>query len=377
MKVIRAMRPYTICLILAAAHFLSAAIAAPADTKPVKRPIVCCYYFDGWADESPGNFHLRQPADIDLMDHFPDREPTTGWFDDSLPIVQQQTAMAASAGITAFIFDWYDTTRTTNESDKTLNSALGLFRSLPDKHGMKYCLLYVNNGSYNIPQDAWAAQCQAWVQGPFKDPDYLKIDGKPALVVYSIKDIIKEWGADNIAQPCNILRAAAAAAGFPGVYIIASCRPPSAPASQDPGQPTYYGFDAFTGYNYPRVNGTNVTGENPYSVLVNGSIGFWNGFANTDRVPYIPVVTAGWDPRPWKKGAFWYDRTPSEFADFVTQAMQWSLAHPITPNLSGTPVIVVEAWNELGEGSYIMPTRGDGDAYARALRNAVDGHSTP
>lgn len=64
----------------------------------------------------------------------------------------------------------------------------------------------------------------------------------------------------------------------------------------------------------------------------------------------------------------WYERTPGELRAFVAQAVEYERAHPTMRVLGRQPLIFVEAWNELGEGSYVMPTRGDGGAYARALR---------
>ncbi len=130
------------------------------------------------------------------------------------------------------------------------------------------------------------------------------------------------------------------------------------------------GYDAYSGYNYPNTPET-IPGENPYSVMVKASYEIWNQFAADGRKPYIPLVTDGWDARPWGSTPYWYKRSPEEVRDFVTAALRYWHEHPnmrVTPK---TPLIFVEAWNELGEGSYIMPTRGDSTRYMDALREGI------
>jgi len=71
---------------------------------------------------------------------YPQREPLSGWYDDTAEVVHRQVVDARSAGIDFFLFDWYDLDRAENTTDKTLNSALALFKADRKKRGMKYAL---------------------------------------------------------------------------------------------------------------------------------------------------------------------------------------------------------------------------------------------
>jgi len=333
-------------------------------------PQVGVYYFDGWADTSAQDSHLQN-----LPQHYSGREPLSGWHDNSAALVHQQVEWARRAGVTFFVFDWYDTRRDSHLSDRTLNSAVTFFRKDPQKLAMKYALLYVNNGTFSIARVHWRAACQRWIDNDFKNRAYFKINGKPLLVVFSVRDMEKTWGGPpGVANAWNELREMAKKAGLPGVFVVACATP--GPRSRKNGwtnlsTPGTEGYDAYSAYNYPGVPGT-VKGENPYSVLVRGSIDIWNDFAADGRKPYIPIVTDGWDPRPWNETPYWYKRTPGEFRDFVAEALRWWCDHPKMRVMKTTPLIFVEAWNELGEGSYIVPTHGDGFTYLKALEQGLE-----
>jgi hypothetical protein len=112
-----------------------------------------------------------------------------------------------------------------------------------------------------------------------------------------------------------------------------------------------------------------------YAELVAANRLAWDGSRD---LPYIPIMTAGWDRRPWEGpaglnqplGYFYPDRTPQQFADFLRDAIVWMDKHPeqtITEHM-----VLIYAWNEFGEGGYITPTQGDSDGkYLKALRSVL------
>ncbi len=330
-------------------------------------PQVGCYYFDGWADTTSHNFHVG-----DMPQKWQEREPLSGWYDNTAKLVHQQVAWARQADISFFIFDWYDARRDGNPSDQTLNTAVDFFRKDPHKIGMKYALLYVNNGSFSIPQSEWTAACDNWIKRDFKNPAYYKIDGKPLLVVFSVGDMERTWGgADGVKGAWDQLRKLARKAGLPGVFVVACATPGPKNGWTNLNTLVNEGYDAYSAYNYAGFGGT-VKGANPYSIIVKGSEGIWNDFAADGRKPYIPIVTDGWDSRPWNETPWWYERTPNQFRNFVSDALRWWHANPAMRVMKNTPLIFVEAWNELGEGSYIVPTKGTGFTYLNALKRGLE-----
>jgi hypothetical protein len=349
--------------------FLSISFFSFISTASAQRPLVGCYYFDGWSDTSTNNFHVEQPNGVSLFAGFPEREPVTGWYDNTAGLVDKQVQSAHSAGIDFFVFDWYAASQATNPEDRTLNFAKDAFKSSKNSHGMKYALLYVNNGSFNIPPASWQQQCQEWVTDDFVNPSYMKVNGRPLFFLYDVADMDSLWSsAGGSAAAIAALQADAKAAGLPGVIVIGCAMPDGKTGWTGLGSKSYDGYDGYTGYNYVGVPGTNSVGSNPYSVLVDGSVEIWNQFGANANVKYVPVVTSGWDTRPWKESAFWYERDPDAFGSFFSMALQWVKIHPHSWIAPKTPMVMIEAWNELGEGGYIEPAEGDKGAYLSAVK---------
>jgi len=83
----------------------------------------------------------------------------------------------------------------------------------------------------------------------------------------------------------------------------------------------------------------------------------------------------GWDPRPWAEGNVFFSRSPQEVAAFVSNEIAWANSNPqLRPEPSPTPpIVLVEAWNEFGEGSHLIPTVGEGTSYGDALAALLEG----
>ena len=86
-------------------------------------------------------------------------------------------------------------------------------------------------------------------------------------------------------------------------------------------------------------------------------------------IPVFPTVSIGWDdtPRFPAKGAndiTRFNQTPRAFESFLEVAKQYVDAHPQQP-----PFIMINAWNEWVEGSYLLPDRYFGFGYLEAVQH--------
>jgi hypothetical protein len=332
------------------------------------------YYFDGWSG-SLTNFHFMGLPN----GPYQDREPLSGWQDSNNCAVEQQLAWAHSFGVDFFVFDWYFNTAVTDTTGEDLNSALKITRTLPDRHGMQYAILYVDSPPFVVGPGDWAGAINEWL-GYMTDPAYIQVNGKPLFHIIDMGQMRQAFGsATAVSGALNQLRAAAQARGLSGVYIVGGFGVPDGSSGQDglfPDLSTAFvdGYDAVSMYGYPFAPPA-INGMLPFSSLSGAGKWTWRQGSLKSPLPFIPVSMTGWDPRPWDEREFltndlmWFSRSPQEVTTFVDDAITWAESNPQlrTEPSPAPPIVLMEAWNELGEGSFVTPTVGDGTAYGDSL----------
>lgn len=338
--------------------------SAPASNQTRAR--LGAYYFDGWSGPLT-NFHFQGLP----LGPYRGRQPLSGWQDNTACSVEQQLASAHNFGIDFFVFDWYFKAQA-YDPDENLNSALRLTHSLADRHGMQFAILYVDHQPFIVQPADWPAAIAEWV-GYMSDPAYVFVNGRPLFVIYDADAMRTAFGSSAaVSSAFDQLRAAAQSAGLPRVYIVGGISAGYDHNAQtgdfrDASAAAVDGYDALTLYAYSWF-GT-VTGEQPFSILSEAGKWTWSQAAAKSTLPFIPVVMDGWDPRPWSGENVWFDRSPQDVSSFVNDAIAWTSSNPqLRPEPPPTPpLILIEAWNELGEGSYLIPTVDDGTSYGDSL----------
>ncbi len=296
--------------------------------------------------------------------------------------MEQQLAWAHSYGIGFFMFDWYYRPDVGSHGQGGyINNALERYRAIPDTQGVGYAIWYVNERNYTVPVEEWDHVVDEWAT-MFQDPQYERIGNKPLFAVLNAPSLLEQFGSVTAVRAAmEKLREAARSRGIPDVFIVAgvyvSAIYPNPAKFPDLSSLRGQGYDAVSQYNYPELPGV-VNGRKPLSELALAAQWQWDQFAQASPLPYIPAVMSGWDPRPWdgprwEGNLMWYSRSPGGVTDFLQNAGDWANAHPRSlpaPDMKA-PIVFLEAWNEIGEGSHVLPTRGEGDAYGHAVAKAV------
>jgi hypothetical protein len=346
--------------------------SAPVSTQTRAR--LGAYYFDGWSGQLT-NFHFMGLP----LGPYQSRQPNSGWQDNSPCAVEQQLAWAHNFGIDFFVFDWYFNTTVNDTTGEDLNSALKLTRALPDRHGMRYAILYVDSPPFVIGPADWTAAVNEWMSY-MTDPAYVQVDGKPLLHFIDMGQMRQAFGSSAaVGAALSQLRAAAQAHGLPGVYIVGGFGVPDGSSGQDGLFPDLSvaladGYDAISMYGYPFAPPV-VNGMVPFSSLEDAGQWIWTQAVSKSPLPFIPVAMTGWDPRPWNEresptnDLMWFSRSPQDVATFVGDAITWAESYPQLRSEPSPvpPLVMMEAWNELGEGSFLTPTVGDGTSYGDSL----------
>ncbi|MEN2413832.1 glycoside hydrolase family 99-like domain-containing protein [Flavobacterium mesophilum] len=309
------------------------------------------YYFDGWTGTYP--YHITQ----ELTNSFSEREPIWGWITSSQDIVNKQIKEASQAGLSFFSFCWYYT-EAEKQKKEPLNNALNFYLKSDDIDKLQYMLLVVNYGGASIGPDDWNFVCAEWIK-QFKNKSYVKVNGKPLITFFSINSLLEKFKtANKVKEVLDYLRSTASKSGLEGVSIAICIG-----SSKDEIQlAESCGFDILTGYNYHSSGFSDNKKVLPVENLQKGELNIWNRFANMSKLPYIPVATLNWDPRPWASTNKSYSDSPY-FAGFsensvynsVLACKKWLETN--SNNTVKEKIGFIYAWNEYGEGAYLTPTK--------------------
>lgn len=325
---------------------------------PPKRIKVGAYYFGGWAgkhalSETSGQDWAKDlPSHVtwELYNDFRHRKPLWGWREDTPEIMEKQIELASENGIDFFMFCWYwcdDKGNINRDRIKNipLHKSLELYLNAKDKKGVKFGILIANHeGAEIVGSENWKAAVKC-LEPYFKNEHYIKIEGKPYLSIFN-PDGLTQDERDIMQETAREVE------GVRGLSIVACGSTPNSKK-----------YDYRTHYNAIPVGDNKGKPERDYDLLIEATEREWV----ITKQPYIPTVSVGWDPRPWanklnedgilKNGWYYVNNTPEKFRNSLLRAAEW-----IEDNPQATvkeKMVMIYAWNELGEGGYLIPTKGN------------------
>lgn len=225
-----------------------------------------------------------------------------------------------------------------------------------------------------------AADARAHVQAllsAFRDPRYLKVDGRPVFLVFRPTELAR---SDELIE---IWRSEVRAAGLPGLHMVA--------VSLDPAwNPEDHGYDAAVIWSHalfatkvrrPVIRARRFLHRVP---LLGAAETRWartplhvyryaevaRGFFCDEQLPYesYPSVLPNWDntPRAGVAGSVLTDASPQAFKEVLRAAVARVEHLPEQHRL-----IFIRSWNEWAEGNYLEPDERYGRGWLEACRDAV------
>lgn len=313
----------------------------------------------------PGHYQPHIPADL-------------GFYDLRLPEARAaQAALAREYGVEGFCYYhyWFGGRRIL---ERPVNEIIA--SGEPD---FPFCLCWANH-SWNSA--AWLGTDREliaqvypgledhtmhfdWLLKAFRDPRYIRLDGKPIFMIYKPDDI------PNIAEIVRFWRNRAQQAGLPDLHLIGV-------SHRDEGwDPRSRGLDASTMQALPTRDGRiprrylstklklALTGnthkltiwdyEEIMPILLRGNTPSWEDY---------PIVLPNWDntPRAGMNGLVFANATPAMFQRLLRQAVERVQAKPAEHRL-----IFLKAWNEWAEGNYVEPDMRWGRKWLEAIREEL------
>ncbi|HOS97492.1 MAG TPA: glycoside hydrolase family 99-like domain-containing protein, partial [Deltaproteobacteria bacterium] len=295
-----------------------------------------------------------------------------GFYDLRLPEVRQaQADLARRYGISGFCYYhyWFNGKRLLNRVfDEVLESG---------KPEFPFCICWANENWTRVwdggdrkilMQQQYSEEDDllhiSWLIRAFKDPRYIRIHGKPLLLIYRASDL------PDSAKTAGLWREAVRKAGIPGLYL---CRVESFASEQTP--PEEAGFDAAVEFqpDWSRLGQENGTFPDlhvfDYGTIVERMI-------DKPQPGYLrfPCVTPSWDntPRRGRDGYILHGSTPDLYERWLKEAV-----HRIRTHAPEEKIVFINAWNEWAEGNHLEPDQAHGHGYLRATQRALAMDSEP
>ena len=198
-----------------------------------------------------------------------------------------------------------------------------------------------------------------------KDDRYIRIDGKPLLLVYrpslfpSAKETSKRWREWCLKN------------GIGEIYLAYT-------QSFETVDPSEYSFDAAIEFPPNNSSPPNITDTvKPSHAHFCSTIYDWRIFVERSRNYQKPAyqlfrsVCPSWDNTARRKnaGTVFLHSTPEDYQEWLTNAVDETCTR--IDNLDER-LIFVNAWNEWAEGAHLEPDMQYGYAYLQATRNALE-----
>jgi len=291
------------------------------------------------------------------------RVPVLGFYNELNPEVKDwEIKWAVEHGIQFFIFCWYRVNQgkapIQTQYEQPITEGLFKAKFLPY---IKFTIMWENQNrgvaGVSDEDDLLNNLLPYWIEKFFKHPSYLKVDNKPLLFIYRPEYLVDDLGSvENVRKALDKMREKCKEAGFDGLIIVGEYRgldPQHLQLMKD------LGLDYTSAYVWPIAN--NPTPD----IAIKKQEEYWTKTRDIGIIPEIVTLSMGWTG--WQdEGSIW-KLPPKDFQILCEKAKDFLKTLP--PDQLGSRMILIDNWNEWGEGHYIMPYREYGFGYLDAIRN--------
>lgn len=213
-----------------------------------------------------------------------------------------------------------------------------------------------------------------WCLKAFKDPRYIKVDGKPFFLLYDASAL------PDCKHFFNLWNELARKAGLPGIHFVGL----ATGWDNSIDQQLAHGYNAVAHANIWQAE-ANAIGR--YKKVLLKSMRDRIDWAPLDKYKYkdiikylvndfdkrddvYPSILPGWDrsPRSGRRAVIYYGSTPELWKQHVQQAVD-----AVQGKSDEHKIIILRSWNEWGEGNYVEPDERWGTSYLDALRDVLMG----
>ena len=323
----------------------------------------------------------------DTIAPWPERKPAIGFYDEGTPLATDwHIKYALEHGIGGFIYVWDKTMMDPLDRNSLASAIDDGFLQARYRDRFQFCLNWnMNYPGHNGVRDAQEVLEEIlpfWLDEYFSRESYAKIDGRPLLFVNQPDALCEQLGgAEATRTVFDEMRARVVAAGHPGLILI-GCVPCAKPDVQQ--RMAVAGYDASSAYDLWVDGWAGATSDHhgvpafSHRDMMLAQRGVLEAKRLASTIPDVISVHMGWDSRPWHgDDATYYMAEPTAAAFEVACRSAKDLLRRTTGDGIDTRLVVLNNWNEFGEGHYIAPTTGFGFAFLDAVRRVFTDATEP
>ncbi|WP_372934049.1 glycoside hydrolase family 99-like domain-containing protein [Mariniphaga sediminis] len=352
---------------------------------------VAAYYFPNWGPVDSSEWKSVIDAKPRFPGHQQPKVPLWGYENENLPsVMEKKIEAAATYGVDVFVFDWYIYDKPVG---KYLHSALEEgFLNAKNNSEIKFAVMWCNhdaNGGKGVvkPQTFENDIMDYVIEKYFKHPSYWLVDGCPYFSVYLIKNLISVYGdLDETAKAIELFRKKVKAAGFKDLHL--NCMLRDMRTNTDSIINSLKLNSAGSYHMLTDIKGPETFPTQDYEAICDiyfktlksgGGVGSMEEPIKKLGIPYHVNVSMGYDTssrclndpewmnkpkNPYPYGPVIVNNTPANFKKALQKAKKNVMQKP-----KNERIIMLNCWNEWGEGSYLEPDTITKMEYLEAVRD--------
>lgn len=300
----------------------------------------------------------------------PERMPALGFYSQENPeVADWETKWAVEHGISFFLYCWYRAEQG-GAVKMRYGSALheALFKSR-FADSMKFAVMWENQarGKAGVAdeKDLFENLLPFWIENYFKRPSYLKVDNRPLLFIYRPEFLVQDLGGvEQVAQALDRMRRVCREHGFDGLTVLGEYR------GLDP---KHLRLMKALGLDYTFAYCWNIPNSPTPEQAIAKQMACIRKTQELNILPQVITVSQAWSG--WHdEGSIW-KIPPKAFASLLRQAK--AFASTLPEGSLGRRIMLLDNWNEWGEGHYIAPYREYGFGYLDAVREVFAPQASP
>lgn len=300
----------------------------------------------------------------------PERMPALGLYDQKNPeIADWETKWAIEHGVSFFIYCWYRTKQGCPVETMFSSAIHEAFFKSRFRDKMKFTIMWENQrrgkAGVDNEKDLFDNLFPFWMETYFKHPSYLKVDNKPVLFIYRPDYLIHDLGGEAAVKTAlDKMRERAKQAGFDGLSILGEYR------GVDPAVLNLF---KRLGLDYTFAYCWHVQHSPPPEIVIHTQLASITQTESLGILPQVITVSQAWSG--WRdEGSIW-KLPPADFKKLLQRVKPIIERQP--KGSLGNRMLLLDNWNEWGEGHYIAPYREYGFGYLDAVREVFGKRATP